>query len=113
MYSKTFLVAAVAAALVLTATSSRPKNTVIRRSTPEKQGMSSQHLALIDSAVNATIEAGDIPGAVVGIVRNGHLVYEKAFGYKSVYPEQEPMTVETGLMMQSVQSVDSIVAKAI
>ena len=102
MYSKTFLVAAVAAALVLTATSSRPKNTVIRRSTPEKQGMSSQHLALIDSAVNATIEAGDIPGAVVGIVRNGHLVYEKAFGYKSVYPEQEPMTVETMFDLASV-----------
>ena len=101
MYSKTILLAA-AATVLLTATAFQPKNTGIRRSTPEKQGMSSQHLALIDSAVNATIAVGDIPGAVVGIVRNGHLVYEKAFGYKSVYPEKVPMTVETMFDLASV-----------
>ena len=70
MYSKTILLAA-AATVLLTTTAFQPKNGGIRRSTPEKQGMSSQHLALIDSAVNATIAVGDIPGAVVGIVRNG------------------------------------------
>lgn len=101
MYSKTILLAA-AATVLLTTTAFQPKNGGIRRSTPEKQGMSSQHLALIDSAVNATIAVGDIPGAVVGIVRNGHLVYEKAFGYKSVYPEKEPMTVETMFDLASV-----------
>ena len=64
MYSKTIYLAA-AVAIVLTATSFQPKNNGIRRSTPEKQGMSSKHLALIDSAVNATIAAGDVPGAVI------------------------------------------------
>jgi len=102
MYSKSILLAAAAAALVLTATSFQPRNNGIRRSTPEKQGMSSKHLALIDSAVNATIAVGDIPGAVVGVVRNGRIVYEKAFGYKSVYPVKDTMTVETMFDLASV-----------
>ena len=102
MYSKSIFLAAAVAALVVTASAFQPKNNGIRRSTPEKQGMSSKHLALIDSAVNATIEAGDVPGAVVGIVRNGRLVYEKAFGYKSVYPQKDTMTVETMFDLASV-----------
>lgn len=89
-------------AAVLIASCSPKLETGIRRSTPLLQGMSAQHLALIDSAVNASIAAGDIPGAVVGVVRNGHLVYEKAFGYKSVYPEKDTMTVETMFDMASV-----------
>ena len=89
-------------AAVLVASCSPKLETGIRRSTPLLQGMSAQHLALIDSAVNASIAAGDIPGAVVGVVRNGHLVYEKAFGYKSVYPEKDTMTVETMFDMASV-----------
>lgn len=89
-------------AAALIASCSPKLETGIRRSTPLLQGMSAQHLALIDSAVNASIAAGDIPGAVVGVVRNGHLVYEKAFGYKSVYPEKDTMTVETMFDMASV-----------
>lgn len=56
--------------------------------------MDPSRLALIDSAVNASIGHGDAPGAVVGIVHNGVLVYEKAFGNKSLVPSVEPMTVE-------------------
>ena len=74
----------------------------IRRATPLSQGMSATHLELIDSAVNASIAAGDIPGAVVGVVRNGCLVYEKAFGYKSLVPEKDTMTVETMFDLASV-----------
>ena len=57
--------------------------------------MDASRLALIDSAVCASIAKGDAPGAVVGIVHNGALVYEKAFGNKSLVPAMEPMTVET------------------
>ena len=67
----------------------------IPRCSPETAGMSSSHLALIDSAVNASIGLGEIPGAVVGVVHQGSLVYEKAFGYKSLVPEKEPLTPET------------------
>ena len=74
----------------------------IRRARPASVGMSAAHLALIDSAVNASIGQGDIPGAVVGVVRYGSLVYEKAFGYKSVYPEKDTMTVQTMFDLASV-----------
>ena len=98
MYSKTF--ALLAAALCLA--SCRPTDAGIRHSTPERQGMDSRFLARIDSTVNASIANGDIPGAVVGVVRNGTLVYEKAFGSRAVYPEVEPMTVETLFDLASV-----------
>ena len=76
--------------------------TGIRRSTPEEQGMSSARLALIDSTVNASIADGTIPGAVVGIVRNGFLVYGKAYGNRALVPQKEPMTVETLFDLASV-----------
>ena len=90
-----------AAALALAACCPKQENG-IRRATPLSQGMSEKYLALIDSAVNASIAAGDIPGAVVGVVRNGNLVYEKAFGYKYLVPEKDTMTVETMFDMASV-----------
>lgn len=64
--------------------------------------MDTEQLALIDSAVNATIAQGEIPGAVVGIVHDGKLVYEKAFGNQSVLPDTVAMTVETLFDMASV-----------
>ena len=74
----------------------------IRRSSPERQGMNGKYLTLIDSTVNASIQDGDVPGAVVGVVRNGALVFEKSYGNKSIYPEEEPMTVETMFDLASV-----------
>ena len=74
----------------------------IRRASPLSQGMDPVRLELIDSAVNAAIAAQEIPGAVVGVVRNGHLVYEKAFGYKSLVPEKDTMTLETMFDLASV-----------
>ena len=79
----------------------RPAGGILRAS-PESQGMSGERLSLLDSAVNAAIQEDDIPGAVVGVVRNGRLVYEKAFGLKSVYPEKDSMTVETLFDLASV-----------
>ena len=98
MYSKTITI--LAAVLVLSACSFNGSS--IRRSTPDRQGMNGAYLSLIDSIVNASIQDGDIPGAVVGVVRNGKLVYERAFGNKAVYPEVEPMTVGTMFDLASV-----------
>lgn len=92
MYSRHFLLAVVASVALSCAD---PRTEGIPRCSPETAGMSSSHLALIDSAVNASIGLGEIPGAVVGVVHQGSLVYEKAFGYKSLVPEKEPLTPET------------------
>lgn len=52
------------------------------RAKPEAVGMSSERLAQIGKILNADIENGRIPGAVVAIARKGKLVYFEAFGYR-------------------------------
>ncbi len=46
-------------------------------------GMSEERLALIDAMCIEAIEEGQIPGAVALVVRNGTIVYHKAFGTAS------------------------------
>jgi CubicO group peptidase (beta-lactamase class C family) len=48
--------------------------------------------ALIDSLLNSAVRNQDIPGAVVCIVRNGSVVYRKAFGWRNI---------ENGVAMQA------------
>ena len=48
---------------------------------PETVGMSSARLARIVTALNAEIEAGRLPGAVVAVARRGHLVFHEAVGH--------------------------------
>jgi CubicO group peptidase (beta-lactamase class C family) len=55
---------------------------VLPTATPESVGMSSERLAKIDTALQAEIDAGKIPGAVVMIARHGKLVYNKSFGFR-------------------------------
>jgi CubicO group peptidase (beta-lactamase class C family) len=49
---------------------------------PETVGMSSERLAEIGRAINADIEKGRLPGAVVAIARKGKLVYYETFGFR-------------------------------
>jgi len=74
----------------------------IRRTTPEKAGLNPHKLTLVDDIINESIEKKEIPGAVLAIVRHGSLAYLKAYGNKSVYPDVEPMTVNTVFDMASV-----------
>jgi CubicO group peptidase (beta-lactamase class C family) len=48
---------------------------------PEAVGMSSARLARIIPALNAEIERGQLPGAVVAVARHGHLVFHEAVGH--------------------------------
>lgn len=48
---------------------------------PESVGMSSERLTMIEKALQAEIDQGRMPGAVVAIARRGKLVYYEAFGY--------------------------------
>ena len=62
---------------------------------PEDRGMDSERLARVDAVIDDAIRAGEIPGAVLSVVRRNDIVYLKAYGNKSVVPETVPMTVET------------------
>ncbi len=49
----------------------------------------------IDEILNQAVEEHDVPGAVVLIGHNGHVVYRKAFGWRSLEPRRERMTPDT------------------
>ena len=53
---------------------------------PESVGVSSTRLARIIPALNAQIEAGQLPGAVVAIARHGRLIFHEAVGH--IGPDQ-------------------------
>ena len=52
------------------------------RAKPETVGMSSERLARIGEALNADIEKGRLPGAVIAVARKGKLVYYEAYGFR-------------------------------
>jgi uncharacterized protein YbbC (DUF1343 family)/CubicO group peptidase (beta-lactamase class C family) len=51
--------------------------------------------AAIREAVSGAIARGEVPGAVIAVVRGGEAAYLEAFGLRSVEPQKEPMTVDT------------------
>ena len=52
-------------------------------------------LAGIDQLMNAAIARGAIPGGVVLVGHDGHVVYRNAFGMRSLEPDKEAMTADT------------------
>jgi uncharacterized protein YbbC (DUF1343 family)/CubicO group peptidase (beta-lactamase class C family) len=57
---------------------------------------SSQRMsALLNPILERSVAAGDIPGAVLLVGHNGHIVFRKAYGSRALEPVREPMTVDT------------------
>ncbi len=56
----------------------------------------------VDELINGAIENKTIPGAVLAVVHKNEMIYLKAYGNKSVYPDVEPMTTETVFDLASV-----------
>jgi len=59
-------------------------------------------LAAIDTAVEAALERGDAPGAVVVVVHDHEVVYRKAFGKRALKPDAVAMTPDTVFDMASL-----------
>jgi uncharacterized protein YbbC (DUF1343 family)/CubicO group peptidase (beta-lactamase class C family) len=60
------------------------------------QPRSPEHsLAQVDAILNDAVESGLIPGAVLAIGHNGEVVYRKAYGWRTLIPRREAMTVDT------------------
>ena len=64
--------------------------------------MDAARLARIDSVVLDAVQKGDVPGAVVGVVRGDNIVYLKALGYKSTVPDTVALTEDTLFDLASV-----------
>lgn len=73
----------------------------LQRVAPEQVGMDSRKLMYADEAIEKAIADKNIPGAVLAVVRNGKMAYLKAYGNKRIYPNVEPMTVNTIFDMAS------------
>ena len=67
----------------------------VKTDNPRDHGMDPERLARIDQVVSDAIRDGEIPGAVVSVVRGNSIVYLKAYGHKSVVPDTVAMTVGT------------------
>ncbi len=60
------------------------------------------NFAPINRIVNQAIQHHLIPGAVVIIGHNGHVVFRRAYGWRSLVPDEEKMTVNTIFDMASL-----------
>jgi serine-type D-Ala-D-Ala carboxypeptidase/endopeptidase len=60
--------------------------------------------ALVDRVVQRFLVDNDVPGAAVGVVRGGQLIYAKGHGVRSV-ERQEPVAVNTLFQIGSVTKV--------
>lgn len=67
----------------------------LEKVSPESVGLDSKQFKYADEAINTSIKKGDIPGAVLAVVRHGKLAYLKAYGNKEVYPKKVAMTTNT------------------
>lgn len=76
---------------------------------PELAGFLPERLARIDSAINAEIAAGRIPGAVALIARNGTIVYHKSFGQADI-DAQKPMQTDSIFRIASMTKAITTVA---
>ncbi len=54
-----------------------------------------ERMANVDQLINQAIARAEIPGAVLLVGRGDNIVYEKAYGNRSVRPTTRPMTVDT------------------
>ena len=49
----------------------------------------------MDAAINQAVREGRIPGAVVLVGHEGKVIYQKAYGNRSLAPAREAMTLDT------------------
>jgi serine-type D-Ala-D-Ala carboxypeptidase len=61
---------------------------------PERVGMSSERLALLDIRIGEALSRGDFPGAVLLVSRKGHIIWRKAYGLNARTAEKTPMAVD-------------------
>lgn len=73
----------------------------LQRVMPQEVGMDARRLSMADTILMQAVQAGEIPGAVLAVVRQGKMAYLKAYGNRSLEPNVEPMTTTTVFDMAS------------
>jgi uncharacterized protein YbbC (DUF1343 family)/CubicO group peptidase (beta-lactamase class C family) len=73
------------------------------RAVAQQTGTSS--LGDLDSIIQTSIQNHEIPGAVLLVGHDGKVIYQKAYGHRSLEPTVEPMTVDTIFDLASLTKV--------
>jgi len=71
----------------------------LKRTIPPKR------LAVLDPIIEQAIHDGTIPGAVLLVGHDGHVIYRKAYGARALEPRREAMTVDTIFDLASLTKV--------
>jgi CubicO group peptidase (beta-lactamase class C family) len=82
------------AALALSIAASAGAQGLPKAQTPEEVGFSTTRLKRLSDRINEGVKAGELPGAVVLIARNGKIVMHEAFGYRDK-EANAPMKTDT------------------
>ena len=69
---------------------------------PDEVGMHATRLKVIDEVVEEGLRRAKMPGCVVLVGHQGHVVYHKAFGHLQLVPEKLPMKPDTVFDMASL-----------
>jgi uncharacterized protein YbbC (DUF1343 family)/CubicO group peptidase (beta-lactamase class C family) len=73
----------------------QPSHAVPARAVHRKPGSAAPNFEAVDAIMQEAVAEGNIPGAVALVGHNGRIVYRKAFGWRSLEPAREVMTVDT------------------
>ena len=76
--------------------------TALSEATPESVGLDGNRLSQIDRVVEEYLDEGAFPGAVIGVIRDGKMVYKKSYGHRQVAGAKQPMTLDTRFDLASL-----------
>src|SRR5204863_4136549 len=88
----------------------KPKTTSLQAAKPESVGFSSERLKRIDENINAWIKDGRLNGCVALIIRNGKIIYDKAFGYDDL---EKTKPIQTNSIYRIASQTKAVTSTAV
>jgi len=70
-----------------------------------KRTIPGKRLAVLDPIIEQAIHDGNIPGAILLVGHDGHVIYRKAYGARALEPRREAMTLDTIFDLASLTKV--------
>jgi uncharacterized protein YbbC (DUF1343 family)/CubicO group peptidase (beta-lactamase class C family) len=70
-----------------------------------KSPVAAVRLDAVDAVIGQAMHDGQIPGAVLLVGHNGHVIYRKAYGDRALEPRREAMTLDTIFDLASLTKV--------
>lgn len=88
----------------------KPKSPVLQIAKPETAGFSASRLNRIDDNINGWIKDGRLNGCVALIIRNGKIIYHKAFGYDDLEKTNPIRTDNIYRIASQTKAITSVAA---